>query len=913
MFEKKIGKSFRRVFGSLVCLATVGSASVLGLETGTATFHGSELHVHDLHEHDLNACYSCMLTQESLELMEPSFGQGRSSRELTIQHYGFESGEIQEKEFFTFGSQYLTGDLVAQGEHCNIWVVRPNQVSYTGKNAGEFVTVRETGVLMQQDGVSYSDEKALEIAQKLDVVYGKLNAIILHDGVLVEGAYGNIPEIGDIDLDGRVNILLYDIDEGVSSGIMGYFHTSCFMTTYYDTPIDLVHMDIGKGEGFDGSKNQVSDIFYGSFAHELQHLLFYMYLGCFLSDANEYLWVNESLSGFADLYYGDVSVAEGQNPLSMTTSTLISASRNDYSYNGAYGDFLNFTSSGKSYAMSYFFSVYLHELKVDFLEELYRYFQGNIVENSKEKYKYSQFETLGYYTMFEGIWGQGTQGKERVSMMEVLSDGFSFAFHGEAGLISDFYDVYQSYMESFCSNGGVVVGISGTRQTRSLFETGRYSLWSFRTGYDILKSGETIQLKGHGYSELFSGATHETTYLLDRTGYHVNNQYLHLSLEDTGSERVRAYVVLQHGSTADLIEIPLGKELVMKVESSDIVYLFFTTYYENYESVLTYAWLNEEGVVGEPPEPPASGNTIPDEPEMEEGYAGISLCNLALEVTGEQPKVSYGILGDFTEVKLYYSTSEATVVQGTAAYRTLEPVELAHGMEIGYSDLASILGFTPSSGRTYYLRLVGTLAEEAIVSSDVVACVTEDPEVMEVSFDDVSQEDWYGDYIAHVVSLSVMDGVDGYFYPEDYCSRGAVAEYFWNLNRSDVTPFREALVFQDVFHTGYETAVAWCVSHAVMSGYGEGMFGVADLLTREQFAVALAGLSNSLGYETQGDVEILNEFLDGDRVSDWAVSGVSWCIQEGLLAGDEKQLHPQGMITRGEMAAMLSSYMKRYM
>ena len=77
-------------------------------------------------------------------------------------------------------------------------------------------------------------------------------------------------------------------------------------------------------------------------------------------------------------------------------------------------------------------------------------------------------------------------------------------------------------------------------------------------------------------------------------------------------------------------------------------------------------------------------------------------------------------------------------------------------------------------------------------------------------------------------------------------------------------------------------------------------------LTREQLALMLyryAGMHN-----VNGD---LNGFSDGDSVSSWAVAGMKWAVQEGLISGmGNNILQPQGEASRTQVATILMRFIK---
>ncbi|MBM6905492.1 S-layer homology domain-containing protein [Collinsella tanakaei] len=94
-----------------------------------------------------------------------------------------------------------------------------------------------------------------------------------------------------------------------------------------------------------------------------------------------------------------------------------------------------------------------------------------------------------------------------------------------------------------------------------------------------------------------------------------------------------------------------------------------------------------------------------------------------------------------------------------------------------------------------------------------------------------------------------------------------------------------------------------------MNGYeGSDKFGVGDPLTREQFACIIA---NAAGADlSEQDTSVLDGYVDGDGVSDWARPAVAWAVETGVINGVEgedgtRTLDAVRDITRAEMAAMM--------
>lgn len=99
--------------------------------------------------------------------------------------------------------------------------------------------------------------------------------------------------------------------------------------------------------------------------------------------------------------------------------------------------------------------------------------------------------------------------------------------------------------------------------------------------------------------------------------------------------------------------------------------------------------------------------------------------------------------------------------------------------------------------------------------------------------------------------------------------------------------------------------VEWAAGKGLINGYGAGLVGPQDQLSREQAACILARYASAFELENASGKESLGGFADKDQVSPWAKESVQWAVAAGLFAGDT--LNPQAVVTRQEMAVMMAA------
>lgn len=179
------------------------------------------------------------------------------------------------------------------------------------------------------------------------------------------------------------------------------------------------------------------------------------------------------------------------------------------------------------------------------------------------------------------------------------------------------------------------------------------------------------------------------------------------------------------------------------------------------------------------------------------------------------------------------------------------------------------------------------------------------------AFSDLDSSAWYHDAVDWALTNGVFHGYgDGTFGPDDALAREQAATVLYNyLGGESGTPGCGMTdVADDLW---YADAVNWAVANGVMTGYsGVSVFGIGDVLTREQFCSVIA---KAMGVDLADvDTSVLDAFPDADGVSEWARTAVAWAVQEGVLNGVEtddgtRSLQAVRGLTRAEMAAMVKN------
>ena len=177
-------------------------------------------------------------------------------------------------------------------------------------------------------------------------------------------------------------------------------------------------------------------------------------------------------------------------------------------------------------------------------------------------------------------------------------------------------------------------------------------------------------------------------------------------------------------------------------------------------------------------------------------------------------------------------------------------------------------------------------------------------------FGDVDDGDWFADAVRFVYENGMMNGVsETDFAPHATTSRSMIVTILYRLEGEPVVDY--AMDFTDVAGDAYYAeAVRWAASEGIVGGYGGGLFGSDDAVTREQLAVILYRYAVYKGYDVSvgEDTNILS-YADFADLSEYAIPAMQWACGSGIVNGtSESTLTPQGEATRAQVAAMLMRF-----
>jgi len=157
-------------------------------------------------------------------------------------------------------------------------------------------------------------------------------------------------------------------------------------------------------------------------------------------------------------------------------------------------------------------------------------------------------------------------------------------------------------------------------------------------------------------------------------------------------------------------------------------------------------------------------------------------------------------------------------------------------------------------------------------------------------FSDVSENDWFYGAVKFANQNGLFAGTgDATFSPNSAMTRAML----WTvLGRLD----GQSLTGSGVF----EAARSWAMGAGITDGANPG-----GSITREQMVTILWRYAGSPG--AGGD---LSRFSDAGSVAGYAVLGMAWAVEDGIVSGANSALMPQDNATRAQVATILQRFIE---
>ena len=281
-----------------------------------------------------------------------------------------------------------------------------------------------------------------------------------------------------------------------------------------------------------------------------------------------------------------------------------------------------------------------------------------------------------------------------------------------------------------------------------------------------------------------------------------------------------------------------------------------------------------------------------------------ALDSISIDTTGKQMQ-----MGEELALEVTYEPKNTTA-DTTVTWSNTNPV--AVDVEDGYYKTQAGTLTAMDYGTSYIIAHMG--------NETAVCIVTVSPDADEdFSFSDVMivKDNWKYESIKYVNERGIMNGISGtsWFEPNSQLTRAMFATVLYRMAGSPEVEYTNR--FTDVEDGRYYSdAIIWASNQGIVSGMGNGTYGVNRNITREQIAKMLKEYARARGYDISQN-EVLDSYTDVAEVSGWAVDYMKWATAVDMITGKPNsdgsyRLDPKGEATRAECAKMLMMFEQKY-
>ena len=248
---------------------------------------------------------------------------------------------------------------------------------------------------------------------------------------------------------------------------------------------------------------------------------------------------------------------------------------------------------------------------------------------------------------------------------------------------------------------------------------------------------------------------------------------------------------------------------------------------------------------------------------------------------------------------------------------TMQPMKVKSGENFTLPECT----FTPPEGKEFagWLAVNGTVYPAGnVVTSSIdqsFKATWKDTAEVDVTqmFTDVTKN-WAYPGIQYCVTHQLMSGIgNDLFGPKLTTTRAQIVQILYNLEGEPKVS--GTTPFTDLTQDWYQDAVLWAYQTGVVAGTSSTTFEPDRPVTREQIAVILMEyVTRVLKLERTWTPADLSAFPDADSVSDWAKDAMADAVGLGLISGasngGQTYLEPQGSATREQVATILMEFCK---
>lgn len=177
-------------------------------------------------------------------------------------------------------------------------------------------------------------------------------------------------------------------------------------------------------------------------------------------------------------------------------------------------------------------------------------------------------------------------------------------------------------------------------------------------------------------------------------------------------------------------------------------------------------------------------------------------------------------------------------------------------------------------------------------------------------FNDLDGFGWAQDAIERLASRNVLSGDgSGSFRPSDSITREEFVKIVVEAFEIDKSKAKQHFddVPEDAWYCGY---IISALNKNIISGIGDNMFGTGKSITRQDAAVIISRVVDSLNITLDRE-KTLVDFTDYGEVSEYAAASVDFLARSGILNGfDDGTFRPFERLTRAEASKIIYECIK---
>lgn len=176
-----------------------------------------------------------------------------------------------------------------------------------------------------------------------------------------------------------------------------------------------------------------------------------------------------------------------------------------------------------------------------------------------------------------------------------------------------------------------------------------------------------------------------------------------------------------------------------------------------------------------------------------------------------------------------------------------------------------------------------------------------------ISFNDISECSSMSEII-ELAQRNIITGFSGSsFHPDDTMTR---AQFCTAIVKALGLPLTDENYFSDIYKADwYCRFVNTAYKYGIISGTADQIFTPDGNVTREQAAVIICNAARLLAAQKEISraeaVNLLSEFTDYIKISDWAFSQTAFCFKTGIFSYDTMEFDPKSPVLRHQAAQMI--------